>query len=213
MIVNLADMKAYLGVAPTDTQWDTFLQMQLNVVESAVENYCRRKFEAADYRQTYPKNEYDYQSPVELMFYPVSAITTFKLGDQDLTQYRLSKKYGTISRSYEDPPFFGCEDTVVEYTAGYDYADIPADVKNVVYCLVEERFNKKKAGIDLNFGSDVQRISIPGAISIDFDYTLSNNDRKSAFGVILGNHVNILDFWRSERAVLGPAKIEYVEEL
>ena len=74
-----------------------------------------------------------------------------------------------------------------------------------------ERYNKKSSGVDLNFGSDVQRVSIPGAISIDFDYSLSNNERKSAYGVILGSNSNILDDWRSERSVIGSGKLEYVE--
>ena len=105
--------------------------------------------------------------------------------------------------------FFAGEETVIEYDAGY--ATIPSAILSVLDSLVGERYNKKSSGVDLNFGSDVQRISIPGTISLDFDYSLSNNERKSAYGSILGNNANILDDWRSDRAVLGSDKLIYVE--
>jgi hypothetical protein len=106
--------------------------------------------------------------------------------------------------------FFGAEETVILYDAGYE--TLPSTIQSVLDSVVQERYNKNTSGVDLNFGSDVQRISIPGAISIDFDYSLNNNDRKSAFGVILGANLNILDPYRSERAILGESKLIYVEE-
>jgi hypothetical protein len=54
---------------------------------------------------------------------------------------------------------------------------------------------------------------IPGSIAIDFDYSLNQNERKSAYGVILGNFLNVLDPFRSERVVSGPSKLSYLESL
>ncbi len=47
-------------------------------------------------------------------------------------------------------------------------------------------------------------------MSIDFDYTLQANERKTGFGMILGNYVNILDQYRSERPLIGAIKENYV---
>jgi len=93
------------------------------------------------------------------------------------------------------------------------YATIPTIILTVLDSLVQERYNKKVAGVDLNFGSDVQRVSIPGTISIDFDYSLSNNERKSSYGSIIGSYANILDDWRSERSVVGNSTLQFVEAL
>jgi len=76
--------------------------------------------------------------------------------------------------------------------------------------LVKERYNKHTSGIDLDFGSDIQSISIPGTISVAYDYSLQNNERKTAFGAILGNYVNTLDYFRSERPLIGSVRLEYV---
>jgi len=96
----------------------------------------------------------------------------------------------------------------VEYTAGY--SDIPSVIEDVVFNVVEQRYNKKASGVALSFGNDVQRVSIPGVMSVDFDYTLQANERQSKYGMILGNYGNVLDPWRSERALIGEIKDNYV---
>ena len=57
MIVTLAEMKTRLGI--TDGSSDAFLTEQLNVVQEAVERYCRRKFEQDTYVQTFYRDEFD----------------------------------------------------------------------------------------------------------------------------------------------------------
>ena len=68
--------------------------------------------------------------------------------------------------------------------------------------VVDER-NNKINNIAPNFGSNVQRLSIPGTMSIDFDYTLQANERSSSFGMFLGNYINVVDYYRSERVAIG----------
>jgi len=84
-------------------------------------------------------------------------------------------------------------------------------VRSVVYSLVEERYNKKLNGVNLNFGSDIQSVSIAGTISVQFDYSLESNTRKIGMGTILGNYVNVLDKYRSERVISGSGRLAYVE--
>lgn len=219
MLISLSDMKSYLGLGAGVTEYDSFLTSQLEIVSEAAEGYCGRKFIQANYKQTFYREEYpndlDFKELL-LASYPLVAVTSVKeyvnegdLVGRDLTEYRVAKEL-SILRYIQGGRFFLHGDIVeVEYSAGY--AETPTLVKSVIYSVVQERYNKKINGIDLNFGSDIQRISIPGTIGIDFDYSLQNNERKSAFGTILGNHVNVLDYFRSERAVVGNVQILYVD--
>lgn len=217
MLVPLNDLKNYLGIPLVDTTYDTFLTLQGEVVSEAISEYCSRRFELLSYTQKIYKDEahqsYD-NKKLMLRGFPVISIASFVEKSDDLDpgvdveDYRISNEMGLVTKNNGNL-FTGCKTFLeVEYQAGY--ATIPVLIQNVVYSVVEERYNKKKAGIDVNFGSDVQRISIPGAISIDFDYSLQNNERKTHLGQILGNHVNVLDAFRSDRAVTGSVKVEYV---
>lgn len=208
MLVTLADMKTFLG--ETTSTYDTFLNEQITEVSEVVENYCGRKFLQANYKQTFYRK--DYPSPTKklpLYHFPATAVTAIKEDDADITNYRLHKETGIIlSDAYFMAP---AEILEVTYTAGYAYADLPKSLQGAVKAIVQERYNKKKSGVPLNFGSDVQRVSIPGAISIDFDYTLSYNERKSAFGAVIGAQANVLDFFRSDRRIYGTGKLEFLE--
>lgn len=209
MLISVEDMKEYLGIDPGDTDYDDFLEEQINVVQEAIENYTRRKFELTDYIQTFYSSDYEWNSRLELFFYPVTSISKIASDNVDITGYRVNKPSGILT--YREGFHHG-EELIVEYTAGYDAGEVPAIIMSTLKSIVQERYNLKASGAGINFGSDVQRISIPGAISIDFDYSLQNNDRKTDFGLILGNYINVLDFYRSERAVIGSGKLTYVEK-
>lgn len=207
MLVSLSDMKTYLGISAGT--YDTFLTEQLQLISDVVEAYCRRKFESAVYDQTFYSDDHPVTDSFRTFHYPVITLTSITQDAEpayDPTTYRVHKPTGTILRN--DGFFWGVK-TVVRYTAGF--AVIPTPIQAVVKTLVQERYNKKVSGVNLSFGSDVQRVSIPGAISIDFDYSLSNNERTSHFGSILGSQINILDSFRSERAIIGSGSLEFVE--
>lgn len=224
MLVSLADMKSYLGIA--DASYDAFLTEQLTLISSAVENYCGRKFADTNYTQTYYISDFTEPSITKLTTYhfPIVSITHIKeiitSGGVDAetslatSDYRIRNDRGMIHRvdSGAYRPWFadisGDARIEINYNAGY--ASTPVEIDAVVKSLVEERYNKKKSGIELNFGTDVQRISIPGTLSIDFDYTLQANERKVKFGVLLGNYVNVLDHFRSERVIIGSVEENYV---
>lgn len=205
---TLANVKSRLGITADDQ--DAFLQQQIDLISDVIEAYCRRKFITDEYIQTFYREENPYKQVVELFHYPLQSVDSISQDGVplDSSTYRFNKPLArVISKGMY---FFTAEETVFQYTAGYDTC--PSPVLSVLDTLVSERYNKKISGVDLNFGSDVQRISIAGAMSLDFDYSLSNNERKSAYGTILGSQANILDDWRSERAVIGSGKMEYVEE-
>lgn len=232
MLISLADLKTNIGETTND--YDTFLTAQINLFSSAIENYCSRKFELASWTQTFYYSDYtetDDRKKLWLFHFPVSAITeireiiTFNGVDTseilDSSGYRLRKDYGRIEKITDGYPeswfkesslflVSGINSRVeVDYSAGY--STVPLEIQDVITSLIEERYLKKKSGIQINFGNDVQRISIPGTMSIDFDYSLQANERKTKFGMLLGNYINVLDYFRSERALIGEIKENYVD--
>lgn len=215
MLVALEEMKARLGLA--DASQDVFLTEQIAVVSDSIEGYCGRKFLQATYVETFYKNEMvNLKNESLTMFhYPIVSVGQIKEIDNlyllVLGEYRMSKGYGKIKRlsGYSFVDFFtNSEGIEITYDAGF--AQTPSPIKEVVHSLVEERYNKKISGVNLNFGNDVQRVSIPGTISVDFDYSLQANERSSAYGMILGNYLNVLDPYRSERRVIGNIREIYV---
>lgn len=204
MLVTLSDLKAYLGEATTT--YDTFLTEQIGFFSDAIETYCGRKLLSASYVQTFYKQDYNIPQKNLLTYhYPLTAITHVKEDTVAITNYRAHTPTGTLT---SDQYFLQCADILeISYTAGF--ATLPSPIRYAIYGLCEGVYNKRKSGVALNFGSDVQRISIPGTISIDFDYTLTANDRKNAFGNMLGSYLNVIDAYRSERSI-GSGTIAYV---
>lgn len=207
MLDTLENVKSRLGITEADN--DEFLTNQITLVSDVIEAYCRRKFAQAEWVQRFYREDLLRPKELELYHFPIISLDSIAIDEVEMEeeQLRIHKPTARVKR-IDGGVFYG-EEIVVEYTAGY--ATIPTPILAVLDALVGERYNKKKSGVDLNFGSDVQRVSIPGAISIDFDYTLVNNERKSAYGTIIGSYSNVLDDWRSERAVIGSGKLEYVE--
>ena len=216
MLITLQECKDFLGIA--DASQDVFLTTQINVISEAIENYTGRKFVEAAYTETYYREDVDKLrnfSSAWLYHYPTIAVTSI-LGDGvDISDNtRVYKTRGLIKKS--DYSFHHYDEVEFQYTAGYPDIDanttgVPYTIKDVVFNLVQERYNKSNAGIPLNFGNNVQRMSIPGTISIDFDYTLSTNDRKNSFGMILGDYGNVIDHFRSERSIVGTIAETIVE--
>mgnify|MGYP000311221953 CR=1 FL=1 len=212
MLDTLSNVKSRLGITGTD--YDSFLTQQITLISDVIESYCRRKFKSASWTQTFYKQEIRDVKSLELYHFPLISLTSITIDGTALTTDELNdivihKPTAMIRRG--DGSWIYGKKVVVVYTAGY--ATVPSAVLSVLDSLVQERYNKKVAGVDLNFGSDVQRISIPGTISIDFDYSLSNNERKSSYGSIIGSYANILDDWRSERSVVGSSTLQFVEAL
>lgn len=229
MLVTLADTKAYLGISPSDTSSDVFLTQQINLVSEVVERYCQRIFAQRTYTETYYLSDLRELNIVKLRSlythaFPVISVTSLtEFQDENdtvgvaRTDFRVNKPHGLLTVNEDAVSFFssgmcGFFDTGrllrVVYVGGF--ATIPYPVQEVVYSVVSTRYNKRKSGVALDFGSDVQRVSIPGVISVDFDYSLTTNDRVSPFGAILGSNMNMLDHFRSERAIM-KSTIEYVE--
>lgn len=224
-MVTLDEIKTYLGIELSDTSWDDFLTEQIAIVTEAIEAYCSRRFQQGNYVETFYRDELEEMNgelPVSLSLYcfPAISVSEIKEFEDDdklaldegvviTSQVRPHLPSGSIRKKTGVCQGFFYNGGVLRVTYSGGYATIPAPVLAVLKSVIEERYNKKKLGIDLNFGSNVQRISIPGSIAVDYDYSLDTNDRKSAFGVILGNNLNVLDYYRSERAVVHSVRLKY----
>lgn len=216
-MVTLEDVKGFLGIELSNTSHDSFLLSQISVVSDSVEGYCNRKFKLGTYAQFFYRE--DFHTPVyriPLHNFPIVSLVSIEEADSDdslnwnvINNYRLHKETGTLS---SNEAFFR-SGKILKITYSSGFAVIPPLISHVIFSIVEERFNRKVSGVSLNFGADVQRISIPGSIAIDFDYTLSHNERKSTYGLILGNFLNVLDPYRSERVIIGASKLSYIESL
>jgi hypothetical protein len=209
MLDTLNNVKSRLNI--TTSQYDTFLTAQITLVSDVIEAYLRRKVKSQTFHQHFYRTDYVSCLMLQLFCFPATAIATITEDGVTLSSsnYRLHKPTGRVLR-LDHTGFFCADETIVTYTAGW--AAVPTPILSVLDSVVQERYNKQSSGIDLNFGSDVQRISIPGSISIDFDFSLNNDKRTSYFGSILGNNLNILDQYRSERAILGSSKLVYLDE-
>lgn len=213
-IITLTQLKDYVGES-TNT-YDDFLTDQIVLIQAAMEGYCGRKFDEASYTQVYYRDFITQASVPKIwtFHYPVSAIASITedtLVDTD--DYLLKPNNGQIRRMNDNSASVWFKDSkkiTAIYTAGYATGAAPRDLQQVVYAIGSENYSKKVAGVNINFGSNIQRISIAGVMSIDFDYTLDSNNRMAAYGMILGDWANVLDSYRSERAVLGEIHENYV---
>lgn len=210
MLISLDDMKTYLGIDLADPSQDDFLTQQLIIISDAIEGYCARKFELATWTQTFHSDEMEEGQEKELFLYhyPVTSIVEVLELDgatpHTVSEFRLRKAVGSLKKLSNYVPtdwFAGYRAVEVQYEAGF--AIIPPSIQQVVYSLVSEKYAKKVSGMGLDFGSDVQSVSIPSTLTIQFDYTLQANERKSRYGMILGNYANVLDNYRSDRAIIG----------
>ncbi len=213
-IVTLQEIKDYVGETTGD--FDAFLQDQIDLIQQAMEHYCGRRFDELNYTQTFYRDFIE-QETVPKIFtyhYPVNSITSITEGELvPSDEFLLKPNEGQIRRMCDDRAYtwFRCDSKItVVYNAGYTDANAPRDLKQVIFAIASENYNKQKAGVNINFGNNVQRISIAGVMSIDFDYTLNSNERSSRFGMILGDWANVLDYYRSERSITGEIWENYV---
>ena len=211
-LVTLDEIKTRLGIPLGDTSQDDFLNYQNEFVSEVIEQYCGRKFNSASYTEEFYYDEVVQKEiplrRVLLFHYPLISISDIRIDDEsvDLACFRTHLEEAKIIRQDEGSNsrinFFQGESKIeIDYDAGY--SQVPIIIKEVCLAIIEERYNRDAAGVGMNFGTDVQRVSIPGTISIDFDYTLESNERSRRYGNVIGNHANMLDPYRSERVIIG----------
>lgn len=220
-LVTLANLKEYLGIDALDVSKDDFLNSQIALFDETVLNYCNRVFEQTTVTETIYYDDFKNAREHYLYHHPVISITSITEKHPDnsdvvTTSFRLNKRVGKIEiidqehyqRSWLFQNYNAGASLEIVYEAGY--ATVPQEIQEAVKALIQVRYNKSESGVDLNFGNNVQRMSIPGVMSIDFDYTLNNNERKNKYGMILGDYLNVFDSYRSERVIIGERSEVYL---
>lgn len=220
-LVTLDDMKTYLGISLVDTSQDAYLTGELNLFTETVLNYCNRVFEQTTVTETIYFENFSEIRDYYLYHNPVISITSItekqpNSADVAITNYRINKRLGKLEilddsfyqKSFLFQNYNIGASLVMVYEAGY--ATVPLEIQESVKALIQGRYNKKQSGVDLNFGNNVQRISIPGVMGIDFDYTLNSNERKNKYGMLLGDYLNVFDNYRSERTIIGDSSEVYL---
>jgi len=211
-LVTLDSVKTYLGIDPMDTTQDDFLNSEIALFDETVQNYCNRIFEVNTYTETIYYDDFKDSFEHYLYHHPISTITSVTEkapnATDEVQEYRINKRtgglvvvddYGKKKRLFTNYVIGAYLEIV--YDAGY--ATVPMEIQESIKALIQQRYNRRQSGVDLNFGNNVQRISIPGVMGIDFDYTLNSNERQNKYGMLLGDYLNVFDNYRSERTVIG----------
>ncbi len=156
MLVSLAEMKSYLGIDTSDTTYDAFLTLQLEIVSEAVEGYCGRSIELKTWTQTIYKQDWINQDKVLLYHYPLSQQVTSITKDDgtliDLDEVVNLNSIAMLRRLGDDGKFlnfffYDCNYLEVEYEAGF--AVIPAPIRSAFIVLSQKHTQKRKLELTL----------------------------------------------------------------
>lgn len=218
-LVALNDLKTYLGIDLGDTSEDAFLNSEIALFDETVQNYCNRILEVNSYTETIYYDDFKDDFEYQLYHFPIQSITSVTEKAMDVTDeirtYRINKKSGSLvlTGDYGEKQRLFVNYSLgayleIVYSAGY--STVPLEIQEAIKSLIQARYNRKKSGVDINFGNNVQRLNIPGVMGIDFDYTLSTNERSNKYGMILGDYLNIFDNYRSERTLIGDNSQVYI---
>ena len=202
-MITLDEIKSILGI--TNTDHDSFLTHWIGVVSNAIEEYCGRPFSRKTYTETFYRD--DWYNSLNTYYYPIESVISIEDKDgKDIKNiFRVHKPTGTLKMLER----IKWDEISVVYVAGKN--DLPPVVKEVLVSIIREKYNRSQSGIDLNFGSDVQRVSIAGSLSVDFDYSLENNSSTNDLGMILGNYKNMLNPYVTAKRVINTQVKHYVE--
>ena len=149
MMMTLPAVKAYLGITTTDD--DAFLTQQITLVSDAIQSYCRRRFDQSDWIQTFYRKDYDQaRIPFDFIAFHFPLIGVGKITidgveytSTDLTEnFRVHKPTGKIISNIG---LANWQTISMEYTSGY--TTLPATLQNILCSIVQERYNKKNAGV------------------------------------------------------------------
>ena len=134
--LELADLKALLGIDASDTSQDNVLNLALNAAWSYIKNYCNRDFIAQDYTETqyFNLSQRDF---VVLRHYPVNSVTSLKIDGVTISSdyYELDSESGIITLKFN---YLLDEDTdegidyckaEISYNAGYTYDENTNEIK------------------------------------------------------------------------------------
>ncbi len=151
-------VKAYLEIAADDTSRDEVITRLITSAQATIENYCRRKFEAANYEE-------NIDGPARRIFpeqYPIISINALTYGD-DNTEIENYKNRGTFIDL-----MLVYNDIKLSYRAGYE--TIPGDLEQACIMLVDYYYKTDIANYSRVFadtGGLISRpVNMPGHVKV-----------------------------------------------
>lgn len=155
-LTTLEKVKAYLEIAVDDTTRDEVLTRLIASAQTAIENHCRRKFEAADYEETF-------DGPARKIFpeqYPIISISSLTYGSTAIENYKNRGTFIDLIYNY-------C-DINLSYRAGYE--EIPEDLEQACIMLVDYYYKTDIANYSRVFadtGGLISRpVNMPGHVKV-----------------------------------------------
>jgi hypothetical protein len=142
MLCALADVKAYLGIAPGTTSTDAVLTTLVTNVSAAIESYCNRAFASQDYAE---QRNGTGGNRLFLAHGPVTAVASVSVDGQ-----AIPPAVGTgIGYLFDEATVYlrgytfcrGVQNVSVTYTAGY--ASVPGDVAQACIEWVAYHYAKR----------------------------------------------------------------------
>lgn len=157
-LTTLEKVKAYLEIAADDTGRDEVLTRLIDSAQIAIENHCRRKFEAADYEE-------NFDGPARRIFpeqYPIISIKTLTCGydNTEIENYKNRETFIDLIYVYND--------INLSYRAGYE--EIPGDLEQACIMLVDYYYKTDIANYSRVFadtGGLISRpVNMPGHVKV-----------------------------------------------
>ena len=151
MIINLSDVKSFLGI--TKTTDDVVLYRIVQRADAYVKTECRRNFESAERTEYYDGT---YENVINANEYPITAISTIHDDTTrtfDSTTLVASTDYtfdATSGQIFFDGHFLsvGVRNVKIKYTGGYTTATMPYDLKKAVINIASADYIESQGALN-----------------------------------------------------------------
>lgn len=135
MLIDLTTLKKYMQIADTDR--DDVLNLYIPAVSAAIEDYCNRKFNQANYDELVDGTGLNFMDDLQ---YPITTFTSLTIDDEviDAGDYKVYLNEGVVKMNFIIRA--GNQNVRRVYTAGY--ATIPEQIQLATYITLSSVFEK-----------------------------------------------------------------------
>lgn len=197
-LVTLAAAKAALGITDSDATRDTWLQRAINAMSSRIRDYCHRWFTQATYVEKWatPGRVYLTETPVISLTSVTRDTTSVDVG----TGVEIQKDTGLLHQVVGTngiSDWDGTSHLEIVYTAGY--AEIPADLEELIFIGLESRYQGWLAGTQgLGSAQGVNRVQYADGGAVTFQGVAGlGGDVSDVPDFLLGFPIKALDMHRA----------------
>jgi|GEM_PF-3847508 len=172
------ELKPYLGIDASDTDYDLRLEALINSVSQLVQTYLGRTLISTAYVDQVLNGR-----PSVYLFlpsWPVTEWTSVEIDSAEVTEtltedtdYVVDMARGVLERIDGSDWDTGMQSIVVNYTAGYALADVPQDIKLLVMARVGAEWQRQKSAL---WGQTSRGVE-GGSASFEFSADLTDAEK------------------------------------